>query len=106
MALFGFTPFHRDWYDDVRRSHSLFDQFFGQSLLDDDLLPPMSPAPRVEYYPPAYAYRLRLRPEGQPGPLRPSFDRQRSGLSRVTNDKDEFKVRTREVIPQIPAFAI
>ena len=88
MALFGFTPLNRGWYDDANRSHSLFDQFFGQSLLDDDLLPP-----RVEYYPnPTYAYRLRLRPEGQPGPSRPSFNRQRSGLSHVTNDKGEFKV--------------
>jgi crystallin alpha B len=84
MAGFPLVPFFRPWFDDVPRSHSLFDQFFGQQLFDDDLLGPMDVfAPQRRY--------LRG-PQGQMAPMRASFDRLRSGLSQVTNDKNEFKV--------------
>ena len=41
MAGFGLVPFFRRWFDDVPRTHSLFDQAFGQSLFDNDLWGPM-----------------------------------------------------------------
>jgi crystallin alpha B len=87
MAGFGIVPFFRPWYDDVSRSHSLYDQFFAQPLFDDDLLAPL------DYLALGLdGGRRRHGPEGQRGPLRPSFDRLRSGLSHVKNDKNEFKV--------------
>ncbi|CAG0919981.1 unnamed protein product [Notodromas monacha] len=86
MARFGMVPFFSAWHDDVPRSHSLFDQFFGQNLFDEDLVS------RKRLNSPDYVY-LSLVPSalrGQVGRSQPS--RQRSGLSQVSNDKDEFKV--------------
>jgi hypothetical protein len=91
MAGFPLVPFFRPWFDDVPRSHSLFDQFFGQQLFDDDLM--LGP---MDVFAPQRRY-LRG-PQGQMAPMRASFDRLRSGLSQVTNDKNEFKVsRFREL---------
>jgi hypothetical protein len=85
MSHFGLVPFFPRWFDDIERTHTLFDQFFGQDLLDSDLMGPLN------WYP-GGLLRARMLPEGQAGPLRPSFDRARSGISRVINDKNEFKV--------------
>ncbi|CAG0922141.1 unnamed protein product [Notodromas monacha] len=83
MARFGMVPFFSAWHDNVPRSHTLFDQFFGQNLLDEDLIP------RNRFLnTPDYVY-LSLVPSAR-SQVQPSrLDR---GLSKVSNDKDEFKV--------------
>ncbi|CAG0918490.1 unnamed protein product [Notodromas monacha] len=87
MSSFGLVPFFPRWYDDVSRSHSLFDQYFGMPLRDDDLF---DPGMMMPYFGPRRHHHRH--PEGQLAPMRSSMDRGRSGLSRVTNDKNQFKV--------------
>jgi crystallin alpha B len=103
MSRFGLTPFFPRWFDDLERSHSLFGQFFGQSLMDDDLItPPPYPYyggvgahhPALEHLPHHHRHNAGRQHghEGAMVPFRPGFDRMRSGLSKVVNDKQHFKV--------------
>lgn len=94
MSQFGLVPFFPRWFDVLDRSHSLFDQFFGHHLLDEDLVPPpmLPPAYYARPHHGRHRHNASMSPEGQLAPFRHTFDRNRSGLSRVVNSKDQFKV--------------
>jgi hypothetical protein len=104
MSRHGLVPFFRDWFDDVDRSHSLYDQFFGQGLGDEDLMyhpvnrhaPPLPVGyyPRIGHQHHHGGHHVSPQHGGHVVPFRPTFDRHRSGLSHVTNDKNRFEVRT------------